>query len=143
MTVLPLVAATLLVAQAAAKSPAPAVAATDLPVTVSYTGKGTIDANHKLIVWTFTDGNITSASRPTDTKILTKNNETVTFKDVKGPIYLFAVFDDKGGYDGVSGPPPAGIPATTYKKVAKGPATAVKPGAAVKFVFNDTERWTK
>jgi len=97
MTVLPLVAATLLVAQAAAKSPAPAVAATDLPVTVSYTGKGTIDANHKLIVWTFTDGNITSASRPTDTKILTKNNETVTFKDVKGPIYLFAVFDDKGG----------------------------------------------
>ena len=127
--------------QAASKAAAPAVAATDLPVTVVYKGKGTIDANHKLIVWLFTDSNITESSRPIATKSLTKNNDTVTFKDVTQPVYLFAAYDEKGGYDGVGGPPPAGIPATIYKKTAGGPATAVKPGAAVKFTFDDSVRW--
>jgi hypothetical protein len=158
MTPVPIVVAALLFAQAAtpktapaapkttpkaaSKSAAPVVAATDLPVTVVYKGKGTIDANHKVIVWLFTDPNISASSRPIDTKALTKNNDTVTFTDVKQPVYLFAAYDEKGGYDGLSGPPPDGIPATIYKKVAGGPAMAVKPGsAATKFTFDDSVRW--
>ena len=112
-------------------------------MTVTYKGKGTIDATHRVIVWLFSDGNITSASRPVDHLYVTKNGETVTFKGVTGPVYVFAVYDEKGGYDGVGAPPPAGIPSATYRKAAQGPPTAVNPGAPVKFTFDDSERWSK
>jgi len=66
----------------------------------------------------------------------------VTFKNVTSPIYLFAVYDEKGAYDGVSGPPPAGIPVATYRKTPKGAPAAVAPGPApVKFSFDGSERW--
>ena len=124
---------------------APAVAATDVGVTVAYKGKGVVDTAHRILVFAFTDANVTSNSRPVGTaQFAAKNGETVTFKNLTGPVYLFAVYDEKGTYDGVSGPPPAGIPATIYRKGAKGPATAVAPGSpAVKFTFDDSERWSK
>lgn len=127
-----------------AAGPAPKIGATDLPVTVSYKGKGAVDATHKIVVWLFSDPNITSNSRPITHQIVSKNNEMITFKDVTtSPVYLFAVYDEKGNYDGVSGPPPAGIPSSPYRKVAKGPAAPVKPGAPIRFVFDDSERWNK
>jgi hypothetical protein len=127
-----------------AQKPAAAPAATDVGVTVTYKGKGTVDPAHRVIVFAFTDPNITSGSRPVDTQFVTKNGEMVTFKNVASPIYVFAVYDEKGTYDGVSGPPPAGIPSATYRKTPKGSPTVVAPGApAVKFVFDDSERWSK
>jgi hypothetical protein len=128
------------------QKPKPAAAArtapTDLPVTISYRGKGTVDAGKKLIVWLFADANITSASRPITHLIATRNNETLVFKDVTtSPVYLFAVYDETGGYDGVSGPPPPGVPSAPYRKAGKGPAVAVKAGAPIRFTFDDSERW--
>ena len=133
-------------AQPASQKPKPAAAAaktapTDLPVTISYKGKGAVDASHKLIVWLFADPNITSASRPITHQIATKNNETLVFKDVAAPVYVFAVYDETGSYDGVSGPPPPGIPAAPYRTAAKGPATPVKGGTPIKFTLTDAERW--
>ena len=56
----------------------------------------------------------------------------------------FAAFDSKGGYDGRSGPPPAGIPTGLYAKAAKGPATAVKAGEpAIKLTLDDSQPWNK
>jgi hypothetical protein len=136
-------AAALLLAQPAPKKAAPAPAAGDLPVTVTYKGKGPVDATHRIIVWTFADSNITSASRPIDHLYVTKSGETVTFKGVSGPVYLFAAYVEKGDYDGVGAPPPPGLPCATYRKVAKGEPTAVKPGAPVAFTFDDSERWNK
>ena len=154
MTVMTIAAAALLILQAPPAKPAPQkplpkpaaaaakIAATDLPVTISYKGKGTVDASHKLIVWLFADPNITAGSRPIAHQIATKNGETLTFKDVTtSPVYLFAVYDTTGSYDGVSGPPPAGVPAAPYRKAATGPALAVKPGAPVKFTLTDSEHW--
>jgi hypothetical protein len=127
--------------------PTPAVkpAATDLAVTVNYKGKGTVDAGHKIVVWIFSDANLTSASRPLDTQVVTKNGDTVIFKNAPAtPVYVFAVYDEKGGYDGVSGPPPHGLPASLYRKAPKSPPVAVKAGGpAIKFVFDDSERWNK
>ena len=163
MNVIPIAAAVLLMFQGAAaskpapKAPAPAkataaattaapkTAATDVGVTVAYKGKGVVDAGHKIIVFAFADANVTSNSRPVGAaQFATKNGETVTFKNVPSPIYVFAVYDEKGTYDGVSGPPPAGTPSTLYRKTPKGPATAVAPGSpAVKFTFDDSERWSK
>jgi hypothetical protein len=134
----------ILLVQAPAQKAVPApVAAGDLPVTVTYKGKGTVDATHRVIVFLFSDANVTSNSRPLDTKSASKSGETVTFTGVSGPVYVFAVYDDKGTYDGLSGPPPAGVAVATYRKVPKGPPTAVKPGAPVKFTFDDSERWAK
>ena len=131
-------------ATAAAKTAAPKTAATDVGVTVAYKGKGTVDAGHKIIVFALTDSNVTSNSRPIGTQFASKNGETVTFKNVTAPIYVFAVYDEKGTYDGVSGPPPAGIPASLYRKAPKGAPTVVAPGSpVVKFTFDDSERWNK
>jgi hypothetical protein len=157
MTVIQIAAASLLLFQATAPAPAakkpatppqkPAAAAvksTDVPVTVTYKGKGTVDAAHAIIVWVFADPDITSASRPVTHQIVTKNNATITFKDLgTSPAYLFAVYDEKGGYDGVSGPPPHGLPSALYRKTAKGAPTPLTPGTPVKFAFDDSERWNK
>ena len=127
------------------KAAAPAKpAATDIAVTLAYKGRGTVDAQHKLIAWLFTDANVTSNSRPVGTASTAKNGDTVTFKNApSGPVYVFAVYDEKGGYDGVSGPPPAGVPSALYRKAPKGPPTAVKPGELVAVTFTDAERWNR
>jgi hypothetical protein len=126
------------------QKPAAAQKSTDVGVTVTYKGKGTVDPAHKLIVFAFADSDITSGSRPLGTQFASKNGETVTFKDLSAPIYVFVVYDEKGTYDGVSGPPPAGIPVATYRKTAKGTPTAVTPGSpAIRFAFDDSERWSK
>ncbi len=154
MTVFPLAAAALLLFQTAPapKKPAPAAPkaataapqkSTDVAVTVTYKGKGVVDAGHKIIVFAFSDGNVTSGSRPSGTEFAGKNGETVTFKGVTAPIYVFVAYDEKGNYDGLSGPPPAGIPVATYSKTPKGPPTAVAPGTPVKFTFDDSQRWNK
>ena len=156
MIAMPIAAALLMLQTAAPKAAAPkaatpkaaataAVAKTDVAVTVAYKGKGAVDAAHKILVFAFSDPNITSGSRPLGpAKFVAKNGDTVTFENVTTPIYIFAVYDEKGTYDGVSGPPPAGIPATAYRKTPKGAPTAVAAGSpAVKFTFDDTERWSK
>jgi hypothetical protein len=130
-------------AQKAASTAAPAPAAGEIAVTVTYNGAGTIDPAHHVIVWLFADSNITSASRPLDHAYVTKNGETVTFKGVAAPVYVFAVYDRTGGYDGVSAPPPPGVPSATYRSAAKSPPAAVKPGTAVHFTFDDSEPWSK
>lgn len=137
----------------AAQKPAakPAAAATktapdELPVTVTYKGKGAVDASHKIIVWLFADPNITSNSRPLSPAPLTatKNSETLVFKNVTtSPVYVFAVYDKTGSYDGVSGPPPAGVPSGPYRTAAKGAPAAAKPGAPIKLTFDDSEPWNK
>lgn len=130
---------------AAAKPAAAKPAATDVAVTLTYKGKGTVDANHQLIAWLFADPAITSDSRPLATLSTTRNGDTLVFKDVgTTPVYVFAVFDSKGGYDGRSGAPPAGVPTGLYSKVAKGPATAVKAGEpTIKLTFDDSQPWNK
>jgi hypothetical protein len=153
MSIVQIAAASLLLFQTAApaakKPAAPAQTAaaaksTDVPVTVSYKGKGTVDATHKIIVWVFADPNITSASRPVTHQIVTKNNDVITFKDLgTAPAYLFAVYDGTGGYDGVSGPPPHGLPSGFYRKTPKGAPTPVTPGTPARLTFDDSERWNK
>ena len=127
------------------QSPAATIGKTDVAATVTYRGKGAVDAGHNIRVFAFTDPNITSGSQPIGpAQSIAKNGGTVKFENVTAPIYLFAIYDEKGAYDGVSGPPPAGIPSATYRKIPKGAPTAVAPGsAAVKFTFDDTERWSK
>ena len=153
MTIVHLAAAAALLLQStaapkpAAQKPAgPAKAApasTDLRVTLTYRGKGVVDEKHKLIAWMFTDPNITSASLPVGTETATRNGATITFKNASAtPVYVFAVYDQTGSYDGVGGPPPAGLPCAIYKKAAKGAPAAVSAGGApIVFTLTDAEHW--
>jgi hypothetical protein len=56
-------------------------------------------------------------------------------------VYVVLVYNEKGDYDGRSGPPPAGTPLSTYGKAGK--PVAVTPGAGVKVshAFDDARRW--
>jgi len=131
---------------AAAKPAATAAPAapTDLPVTVTYKGKGAVDGTHKLFVWLFDNPDITSNSRPVSSLSATKNGETLMFKNVTtSPVYVFAVYDTTGNYDGVSGPPPAGVPSSPYRASAKGAPAPVTPGTSIRFTFDDSEPWKK
>lgn len=154
MTMLHVAAAALLLLQAAPakkpaapaqKAPAAAVTApTDLTVTLTYKGKGTVDESHKLLAWLFTDATVTNDSRPVATMASAKNGATLTFKNVPAtPVYVFAAYDQKGGYDGLSGPPPPGIPTAMYRaKADKGSATPLKAGAPpVALTFDDSHPW--
>jgi hypothetical protein len=122
---------------------APAIGANDVGVTVNYTGKGVVDAGHSIIVFLFSDPAIGPNSRPIGPpEIVQKNGATVIFKNVTTkPVYVFAIYNDKGTYDGRSGPPPAGTPIAMYG-TAKGP-TAVTPGAKapIKMTFTGEKKW--
>lgn len=148
-TVLVLGPSTSTYAQARQSAPPPpaAAAAKNVTVTVTYTGKGAVDAKHNVLVFLFDNPNIGPDSRPLGgPQVMQKNGSTVTFKDVSvAPVYVVAVYDELGGYDGVSGPPPAGTPIGMYSSDPKSPGAPVTPGpkAVVKMSFSDAKRFGK
>ena len=112
-----------------------------LKVTVSYKGAGTVDASHEIYLWVFDNPNIGADSIPVATEVITANGATVSFTGLPNEVYLAAAFDEKGDYDGTSGPPPPGTPITIYGEMgaAKGVATG-GADAAVTVTFDDTMR---
>jgi hypothetical protein len=130
-------------AAAKAATPAPAIAATDVAVTVNYTGKGVVDTAHNILIFLFSDPKIGPDSQPLGApQIVQKNGQTVTFNGITTkPVYIFAIYNEKGTYDGRSGPPPAGTPVGVYG-TAKGP-TPVTPGmkTPVKMTFTGATKW--
>ena len=118
-------------------------AANDVKVTVKYTGKGMVDATHRVFVWLFTTPDIGPGSIPIDEQSLEKNGTAVTFKNVSAnPVYIAIAYDEKGGFSG-GGPPPVGSPVTFYG--AKGPQdkpAPVVPGpkAVVVVTLTDVQR---
>jgi hypothetical protein len=116
-------------------------AAGDVAVTVTYKGKGPVDQTHEIWVFLFDSAEIAGA-RPIATEVLRKNGGTATFANVtQSPVYVRTVYDEKGDYDGFSGPPPSGTPIGQYSKDAKTIAPVTPgPGAKIKVVFTDAVR---
>ena len=127
------------------KPPPPPAATNDVSVTISYTGKGVVDPKHPIILFLFTEPNPGAGSQPIAApETATKNGATVTFKNVTAsPVYIAAVYSEKGDYTGVGGPPPPGTPIGMYQKDAKSPPTPVTPGpkTRVKMTFSDAQRF--
>jgi hypothetical protein len=132
----------LITATAYAQPPQPAKPA-DLSVTVTYKGKGLVDASKDILVFLFDRPDVTANSRPISHKSITRNGGTVSFEALSAdtPVYVFVLYDKDGNYSGTEGPPPAGVPIAMYSATAKGPATAVKPGAKVKMTLDDSRLW--
>jgi hypothetical protein len=112
-----------------------------LKVTVDYTGPGTVDGSHEIFVWVFDNPNIGPDSVPIANDVLTANGGTLSFTGLPKEVYLAAAFDEKGDYDGTSGPPPPGTPIVVYGEM--GAAQAVGTGgddATVTVTFDATVR---
>ncbi len=115
-------------------------ASTDRSVTVTYKGKGVVDAKHDILVFAFDHPNPAADSRPLGLQYVTKNGGTATFSGLSDPVYFFVLYDEQGDYDGRSGPPPTGTPIAMYSS-PKGEPLTVKPGAKVKVVFDGSKKW--
>jgi hypothetical protein len=117
-------------------------AAGDVAVTVTYKGKGPVDETHELWVFLFDSPEIGPGARPVATQTVRKNGGTATFTGVtQEPVYVRLAYDEKGDYDGFSGPPPAGTPLGQYSKDGKTIAPVKPgPGAKIKVVFDDSVR---
>jgi hypothetical protein len=133
-------------------APAPQAAAAaqaaqrDLSVTVTYTGKGKVDAQHNLLVFIFADPNfMTGNTQPIAVKTTDKSGGVVSFNGVmQKTVYICAVYNENANYDGRTGPPPAGTPIGMYRKPPTATtATGVTPGPGLKvnLTFNDAKRF--
>jgi hypothetical protein len=113
----------------------------EVSVTVTYTGKGSVDATHEIWVFLF-DGAPSRGARPLMTQTINKSGDTAIFKGVtQDPTYVAVAYDDGGGYDGTAAPPPVGTPIAYYSADGK-TASPLKTagGAKIKISFNDTRR---
>lgn len=114
----------------------------DLSVTVTYTGKGPVDATHEILVFLFPTPEITAESKPITFQSIAKSGGTAMFKAVSPEtVYIAMVYDEKANYDGTSGPPPAGAPIGYHTR--GGRMLPVKPAATpkIKATFDDSQRW--
>src|SRR5215204_3568004 len=117
------------------------VTAGTVKVTVHYTGKGKVDASHKLWVWVFDSPNIGAGSMPMGQVALDKNDVEAVFDGiVVGKAYIAAAFDETGGMMG-DAPPPAGTPIGILMG-SDGTPSAVDPDgtAPVALTFDDSQR---
>jgi hypothetical protein len=97
------------------KAPDKAAAPRTLKVKLSYTGAGTVDEKHKILVFLFDSPDFIQGSvMPFSMKSAQAKDETVTFGDIdKSPVYVATVYDPAGAYDGQS-PPPSGSSVGMY-----------------------------
>ena len=130
----------------APQAPAAAAAAgqQNLTVTVKYTGKGVVDASHDVLVALLPGPQVGPQSRPLQMQSVTKNGGVATFTNVgSSPVYVLAVYDDKGTYDYQAGPPPAGTPMGWYMAPKTTVPAPVTPGAkaTVALTFDGSKKF--
>ena len=116
------------------------VTAGAVKVTIHYTGKGKVDASHKLWVWLFDTPNIGPGAMPIDQLSLDKNDLDAVFEGVApDKVYVAVAFDETGAMMG-DAPPPTGTPIGILMK--DGVPSAVISGAkdAALLTFDDSQR---
>lgn len=120
------------------KQPGPAI-----EVQVNYLGSGRVDGKHKIfiILWDSPDFIKGGGVMPVSIKSTDSNTGTVTFSDIKTmPAYIGSAYDSTGGWDGKSGPLPAGTSLGVYKSPGELEPIKALPGdtAKVTFAFDDS-----
>jgi hypothetical protein len=131
----------LAIALGALGAPAGAQETGHLKVTVQYTGQGTVDATHEIFIWAFDTPQVTNDSVPVANAVITTNGGTAALTGLPARVYLAAAYDEKGDYDGTSGPPPAGTPVVIYGDGGQAKAVPTDgASAAVTLTFDATHR---
>lgn len=92
----------------AEKAPEKAPASRTLKVKLKYTGPGTVDDKHRIFVFVFDTPDFVRREdvMPIGSDSGSAKDAILTFNDVSAsPVYLIAVYDPTGGYEGMSKPP--------------------------------------
>ncbi len=118
-------------------------ASRNLKVKLNYTGSGTVDEKHKIILFLFDSPDFVQGGvMPIAGKPATAKDETVAFTDLSTTtVYIAAAYDPKGEYDGESGPPPSGASMGMYSKTpGKAEPVTLESGKAaqVELAFDDS-----
>jgi hypothetical protein len=114
-----------------------------LAITVQYTGKGTVDATHRIWIWLFDTPNISPDVMPVGFASLSENGATTKLTGLPKEVYMAMAYDEKGGYDGSMGPPVQGTPIAIHGMTPAGTGSPVKTGgddAVLKMTFDDSVR---
>ena len=114
-----------------------------LKVKLNYTGAGKVDDKHKILLFLFDSPEFTQGGvMPFANKQASAKDETLTFSELtQSPVYVAAVFDPSGGYDGQSGPPPTGSSLGMYTKTPPQPEPVkIEEGktAEIELAFDDS-----
>ncbi|MEO8656962.1 MAG: hypothetical protein ABI693_00745 [Bryobacteraceae bacterium] len=126
-------AACLMVAAPQAQAQAKPAAGT-LNIKINYTGSGTVDDKHQIVIFLFDSPDfVKGEGMPFLSKFATSKSETVKIEDVTtSPVYIAVAYAPDGSYDGTSGPPPSGSSLGMYMKEPPAPAPIkIEPGKAV------------
>ena len=120
------------------KAPAPR----SVKINVHYTGTGTVDDKHPILVFLFDSPDfINGQVIPFATQRVTSKSTSTTFSDVsKSPVYVSTVYDPSGAYEGQSAPP-SGSSLGMYTTNGKDPgAVNAEPGktAEIDLSFDDS-----
>ncbi len=103
-----------------------------LKVKLNYTGTGTVDEKHPIMVFVWEKPDFATNPAPPIFFLNGKTKDAVLTVDDLGvsPVYVVAVFDKSGNYSGME-PPPSGASITQY---GGGPTPApvkVEPGQTI------------
>jgi hypothetical protein len=112
-----------------------------IQVDVTYTGSGTVDANHKIYVALWNSANM-DAGPPAEVQSLNSKTGTVTFKNVSTvPAFVSTAYDPSGKWDAQT-PPPSGSSLGMYGTPPTPDPIRVEVGkvAKVKVTFNDANK---
>ncbi len=98
-----------------------------LRITVDYQGSGTVSEDHQLSVFVFDTPNISPDSLPIWVGQLADNQKALTAGGIDAStIWVVVTFDETGGYNPFSGPPPSGSPLAMYSTDQTGMPTGVE-----------------
>jgi hypothetical protein len=131
---------------AAAQTPKPEekpAASRTLKAKMNYTGAGTVDEKHKIMLFVFDSPDfLQGGSMPIGSGSTAAKDGTVTVADLSvSPVYIAVCYDPTGQYDGQSGPPPSGASMGTYSETGGSPSPVkIEPGKAAEVTvkFDDS-----
>lgn len=113
-----------------------------LKVKLNYTGAGTVDEKHKIILFLFDSPDFSQGNvMPIASNSATTKDATVTFPDLdKSPVYVVAIYDPAGEYEGMSAPPSGASMGMYSKTPGQAEPVKIEPGGTVQIelAFDDT-----
>ncbi len=114
-----------------------------LKVKLNYTGTGTVDSKHPIILFLFDTPDFVQGNvMPIASMSGTAKDATVVFPGLsQSPVYVVATYDPAGNYDGQSGPPPSGSSMGMYCKTPPAAEPVkIEPGAtaSIELAFDDS-----
>ena len=115
-----------------------------LNVTMNYTGSGEVTATNAVYLSVWDTPNMAGGTIPIGQQVVTENGDVVAFENLTAStVYVAALYDDKGGWDGAS-VPPSGMPAGAYSTDPTGAPSAIEVGDGqtvdLEFSFSDAFR---